>query len=373
MSQEAKEAPKQQLDEQKAQQFANKMTEIANAGAFNIMLSIGHRTGLFDKLAELNKPLTSVEIAQATNMNERYIREWLHAMTTGRVVEYDPAKQTFFFPPEHAACLTRAASPNNIAVQTQFVSVLGNVEDQIITCFKQGGGVKYEEFEGFHRVMAEESAQTVLPVFIPKVLPAINGLTEQLQSEQGLRVLDIGCGSGLAMIRMAKQFPNSQFFGYDLSPEAVERAQTVATKEGLKNMHFVVKDLTDWKDEKQVFDVITAFDAIHDQAQPMIVLKNINHALKDDGVFIMQDICAHSQVEKNMDNPFASFLYTISTLHCMTVSLAYGGEGLGTAWGVEKALEYLDKAGFPGVNVLNMPTEPLNSWYICRKHAPAKQ
>ena len=81
------------------------------------------------------------------------------------------------------------------------------------------------------------------------------------------------------------------------------------------------------------FDFITAFDAIHDQAAPRRVLKGIADALKPDGSFLCVDMAGSSYVENNIDNPMAPLLYTFSIFHCMTVSLAQGGEGLGTAWG----------------------------------------
>jgi SAM-dependent methyltransferase len=115
------------------------------------------------------------------------------------------------------------------------------------------------------------------------------------------------------------------------------------------------------------FDLITAFDAIHDQAEPRKVLRGIADALRPDGTFLMQDIAASSHLHKNMEHPIGPFLYTISCMHCMTVSLALDGEGLGTMWGEEKALELLAEAGFTKVRVEQLSHDIQNSYYIAAK------
>ena len=144
-----------------ADAFAEKLLGILNGGALAMMISIGHRTGLFDTMAAL--PLsTSEQIAEAAGLNERYVREWLGAVVTGRIVNYDFVNGMYHLPPEHAALLTRAASPNNLAVTMQFMSLLGEVEDQVVESFRRGGGVPYSAYSRFHEVMAEESAQLSL-------------------------------------------------------------------------------------------------------------------------------------------------------------------------------------------------------------------
>lgn len=145
------------IEVQSGEEFAASVLQHLNGAAVALMLSVGHRTRLFDMLAAL-PAATSAELAEAAGLNERYVREWLSAMTTARIVSYDAERQRFTLPPLHAAFLTRAASPNNIAATAQFVPVLGAVEDRIVECFYRGGGVPYEAFGRFHNVMAEESA-----------------------------------------------------------------------------------------------------------------------------------------------------------------------------------------------------------------------
>ena len=176
----------------------------------------------------------------------------------------------------------------------------------------------------------------------------------------------MGSGSGRALNHLARTFPNSRFVGYDLSEEAIAHARAEATEHGTTNVRFEVKDAT-VLDEKASYDLITSFDAIHDQAHPAAVLRGVAEALRDDGVYLMQDIAGSSHVHKNMDHLIGTYLYTVSTMHCMTVSLSQGGEGLGTMWGEEKAKDMLGEAGFANVEVEQLPHDPFNNYFIVTK------
>jgi 2-polyprenyl-3-methyl-5-hydroxy-6-metoxy-1,4-benzoquinol methylase len=282
-------------------------------------------------------------------------------MVVGGVVEHDPEGGTYRLPPEHAAFLTRAAVPENIAAFAQYVAILGSVEDAIVECFEKGGGVPYSAYPRFQEVMAEESGQTVVAALLDSILPLVPGLTERL--EAGIDVLDVGCGSGRAINLMARAFPNSRFVGYDLSERGIAAGRLEAEERGATNIHFEVKDAT-ILEERERYDLITTFDAVHDQAQPAAVLRGIANALRPGGIYLMQDIAASSHVHNNLDHPVGPFLYTISCMHCMTVSLAQDGAGLGAMWGEEKAREMLRAAGFNKVEVKQLPHDFQNSYYI---------
>jgi SAM-dependent methyltransferase len=347
-------------------EFADQLLDMLNQGALSLMVSIGHRTGLFDALGEL-PPATLDEIASHTALDRRYVTEWLGAMVTGGILNYDAATQRYALPAVHAALLTRAAAPDNIAVFAQYIGVLAQVEDRIIDCFRNGGGVGYEHYPRFHEVMAEDSGQTVLAALDEHILPLIEDRLPEL--ERGTRVLDIGCGRGHALLHLAARFPNSEFFGYELSGEAIAHARKQAMKRGLSNVTFERRDLTGFAEsaEAELFDLVTAFDAIHDQITPQSVLDGIHRTLKPGGTFLMQDIRASSNLENNLDHPIAPLLYTISTMHCMTVSLAGKGPGLGTMWGEEMAIEMLKRAGFTQVDVHQLEHDFQNNFYIMQK------
>jgi 2-polyprenyl-3-methyl-5-hydroxy-6-metoxy-1,4-benzoquinol methylase len=179
-------------------------------------------------------------------------------------------------------------------------------------------------------------------------------------------VLDVGCGSGSAACALASAYPASTFTGYDLCDGAITAANAVAQERGLSNASFLTKDITEL-DESETYDVVTAFDIVHDQKDPVTVLANIYAVLKFGGTFLMQDIAGSSYLEKNIDHPIGAFGYTISTMHCMTVSLAQGGAGLGTMWGEELAEKMLTEAGFTGLTKHKLDHDFINVYYVMSK------
>lgn len=357
------------LNQTKLEKFGAKMIAVMNHAALALMTSIGHQTGLFATLANL-PPATSLQVARAAGLHERYVREWLGAMVTGRVIDYDPKAATYLLPPEHAAWLTPAAGSKNLARETQFVALLGNVEQGIVESFRKGGGVPYADFPRFQQVMAEGSSANAFTTLLDTTLPLVPSMVQRLQ--RGSAVADIGCGQGYAILQMAQAFPQSQFIGYDFSAEAIATGSAEAHRLGLANAHFAVKDVAALDIDGQ-FDFITAFDAIHDQARPATVLQGIANALRPDGTFLMVDIAASSRLEENLDLVFGPWMYTISCMHCMTVSLALDGEGLGAAWGEQKALQMLGEAGFTQVAVKRLESDLFNNYYIATKQSTDKR
>lgn len=345
------------------EEFAVRVMGTIDSASLAILISIGHQTGLFDVMAEL-PPSTSSQIADAVGLNERYVREWLGGMTTGEVVEYNPGFATYFLPRDRAALLTRAAGPDNLARTAQFIPMLGEVEQKVVGCFREGGGLSYSDYPRFHAVMAEESGEVFDAALVDVILPLADGLPDRLR--EGADVADFGCGSGHAINVMAQAFPASRFTGIDFSEEGLAVGAAEAEQLGLTNATFQHQDVAD-ADITGAFDVVTAFDAIHDQAHPDRVLRNVFRALRPGGVFLMVDIKASSRLEDNVGVPLATYIYTVSTMHCMSVSLAFDGAGLGTAWGRQLALSMLSDAGFTDVRVEEIETDPINYYYIARK------
>jgi 2-polyprenyl-3-methyl-5-hydroxy-6-metoxy-1,4-benzoquinol methylase len=354
------------VDTDRAQAFATRLKGVLNDGALCLMISVGHRVGLFDALRD-QPPSSSEAIAARAGLAERYVREWLGAMATARVIAVDAATGDYVLPPEHAAALTRAAGDANLAPLAQYIPILGAVEEAMVACFRGGGGVPYEAFGRFHEVMAEDSGQFVTHVLETAVLSLVPGLEARLRA--GARVLDVGCGRGLVMLRLATLYPASTVTGYDLSTEAIAHGREAAESRGIANLDLQVRDLSDFdvSAAPEAFDLVTAFDAVHDQAQPLKLLRGVHRTLAPGGVFLMQDIRAASALRDNLDHPLGTFLYTVSCLHCMTVSLAQGGEGVGAMWGEEKTRDYLERAGFGSVETHRLPHDIQNNWYVVRK------
>jgi len=354
------------FDNAKAEAFAGKLLEIINGGCLSLMISVGHKTGLFDTLSGFQKPSTSEEIAKKANLNERYVREWLGAMVVGGIVKYHPEEEKYLLPSEHAAFTTRAAGIDNIALFSQYVSLMGLVEDKVVDCFRNGGGVPYSEYPGFQSLQAEETSRVFDSRLIDQIIP-LAGKDMISKLDNGAVVLDVGCGRGHALNLMAKAFPNSQFVGYDLSEDGIESGRKESKEMNIRNVQFEIRDINTLTDTNK-FDLITAFDTIHDQAHPTTVLSKIYNALRPNGTFLMQDIAASSNTEENIQNPLAPTLYTLSTMHCMTVSLAQDGEGLGTVWGRQLAEQKIKEAGFSGsIDIKQIEGDILNYYYIVKK------
>jgi SAM-dependent methyltransferase len=353
----------QHIDQSKVQAFAQQMIGYVNGAHVTLMTSIGYHTGLIDTMAGM-EPATSAEIAERASLDERYVREWLGAMVVGRVVAYDSTEQTYSLPAEHAVVITRAAGPRNFAVVASLVPQLAEVEESIIRAFKQGGGVPYSEYPRFQRTMAQCSGQIFDATLIDVTLKLVPGLTERLTS--GIDVADIACGSGHAINLMAERFPASRFTGFDFSAEGVTAGRAEAAARRLSNAHFVEQDVAALE-AIDAFDFVTVFDAIHDQAKPRAVLRNIARALRSGGHVLAVDIRASSQLHENLDHPLAPTFYSTSTLHCLTVSLAQGGDGLGAMWGEQEARRLLGEAGLVVDDIKQVDGDMVNNYYVCTK------
>lgn len=345
-----------------AEAFAGRMTSLIDASAVTSMIAVGHRLKLFDTLAGLPAG-TSEDVARAAGLSERYVREWLAVMVTGRIVQYDPRTRTYLLPPEHAACLTTGAPLGNLAVYTQHAALLGQIQERLLQCFSTGEGTAYDEYPNFHEIMAEDSEQTVVSHLFDTILPLADALVDRLES--GVDLMDAGCGRGAALLAMAERFPHSRFVGLDLSEEATAAAQGEATRRGLRNVLFEARDLRNY-DEPARFDVVTSFDAIHDQADPEGLIRALKGTLRAGGIYLVQDIGGSAQLEQNLDFPMASMLYAVSCAHCLPVSLGQGGPGLGTMWGWETAQDMLTRAGFSSVTRHVLPHDPMNVWFVAR-------
>jgi ubiquinone/menaquinone biosynthesis C-methylase UbiE len=352
-----------EIDPAQVEAFAGRLLGIFQGGGQTLLISIGHQTGLFDTLATL-PPSTSEQVAEAAGLNERYVREWLAGMVVGRIVEYSPADKTYTLPPAHAALLTRAAGAKNLGPVARLLGMGGAVESAVVDCFRNGGGVPYSAFAGLTEILADLNNPVVDATLVQSTLQLAPGLVDRLRA--GIDVADVGCGAGHAINVMARAFPDSRFVGFDFSEEGIATGQREAQGLGLTNARFELHDVATL-DLEDAFDLITVFDAIHDQAKPKVVLKAIHRALRPGGTYLMADIAGSSNLEENIGHPLAPINYAVSLTHCMTVSLALGGEGLGNMWGEQKTVAYLEEAGFRDVTVRQVEGDVLNNFYICTK------
>lgn len=354
--------------------FAQKMIDILNYGALNLALGIGYKLRIFDRLADLNRPLTSRRLAAETGLNVRYLEEWLGIMVTGGVLELEPDEGSaggdrYFLPPDRAAVLTRQAGPDNLGVYAQeipllTVSALTGVEKGFAT----GQGVPFSAYPEFQAFMAELAEAKHEETLIQDFLPAVDNGRLVKRLHRGIRVCDLGCGQGVALRLMAEAYPRSEFMGLDNHAGALEAAGRAAGERS--NLEFVLMDAAELVDRSELqgrFDYVTAFDAIHDQSHPLRALQGVYHLLRPAGLFSMVDIKAGSRPGDNLDHPLGPFLYTVSLMHCLPVGLNDDGRGLGMMWGREKAVELLQEAGFSQIEVLDIPRDGFNLHFLGKK------
>jgi SAM-dependent methyltransferase len=347
-----------------AEEFAGHLFGLFTGAALSFLIDIGHRTGLFDAAAQ--GPATSAGLAGRAGLQERYVREWLGAMATAGMVQYQADDGLFRLPPEHAACLT-GATVANLAPLARITTCLGRHVDAVATAFRAGGGVPYAAYlPELHDVMDALWRPLFEELLVAEILPLAPGVTERFTA--GARAADVACGTGTALVVLGAAFPATTFVGYDLDAAALARARAEAARRGLTNVSFEHQDAARLATDEP-FDVVMVFNAIHDQAQPAAVLQRIRQALVPGGVFLMNEPRISSDLADNIGNPMAPFTYAISTLHCVTVSLAAGGAGLGTGWGEQLALRMLHDAGFGPVAVHDAPGDPGNAVFVTRRVA----
>jgi len=346
-------------DADSTRQFGARLLNIYTGAVLTELIEIGYVVGLFE--ASTAGPATSVELAERAGLKERYVREWLGSMATSGIYRYDAPSGRYELPQEHAALLT-GDTAQNLSPMSRVINHFGSHLPKLAACFRSGGGIPYSAYRPVFTQCMDDAWRRIYDQFlVTGFIGRVDGLSEALR--RGIRVLDVGCGSGHAMNLLAREFPKSSFLGYDFAEDAIDAARSEARRMALSNSKFEIMDVTELAAEPK-FDLITAFDAIHDQKSPDLVLSGIKRALVRGGTFLMVDFKFSSRVEENLGNPFAPMYYGISLMHCMPVSLAVGGKGLGTVWGEQTARGMLAEAGFGKVTVLDTP-RPQNYMFVC--------
>jgi 2-polyprenyl-3-methyl-5-hydroxy-6-metoxy-1,4-benzoquinol methylase len=333
------------------------------AASFSMALGhIGDRLGLFKTLAGAG-PVTSEQLGAKTGLNERYVREWLKAMAAAEYVEYDPATDRFYMTAEQEYVLANDDSPASAGGPLQFTTPTVLNTPRIMEAFRHGGGVPYAE-------LADDVTDGIARFFGPGYtnflvgdwLAAVPGLTARLT--RGISVADVGCGYGLSTVTMAAAFPRSRFLGLDYDPRSIDRARRLAAERRVRNVHWVAAPAHQLA-AAPPHDLICTFDCIHDMVDPHATLRAIHAALADDGVYLWSEPNASDNPLENR-NPVGKAYACVSPLHCMTVSLAHDGAGLGTIIGERGVRELARKAGFSSVERLPIQN-PFNQFFALRK------
>lgn len=314
---------------------------------------IGDRLGLFAAVAQ-HGPVNSVALAAATHLNERYVREWLKALAAFGYIEYDEAVQKYAMTEEQHAVLVDETSAVFGAGTFQFTLPSLSHTDQLVEAFRHGGGIAYDELhpeiptsiDRMHRAWFDH-------LLAAEWLPAVHDIDDRLRN--GIRVLDVGCGLGRSTIAVARAYPSSSVLGVDPHAPSIEFARQLAVESEVDNAEFLAVPLEDI-DPSMRFELALAIDCIHDMADPVGVLRTIRRHLADDGLLVWSEPAGSVNPLENRDT-LSRMRAAMSPFHCLTVSLAAGGPGLGTLIGTEVAEELAGAAGYEQFEQLPVPSE----------------
>ena len=331
------------MEKQKIMDFANRVYRDM-AGAMTVgMADLGTRTGLFQAMAGKGA-MTAADLAQATGLQLRYVDEWLRGMTAAEYLFYDAGADTYLLPDEHAYLLASEGSDHFVGGLYRFAPVLLSKSAEVAEAFQTGGGVKFDAFgEDCVHALDMINAGTYDQRFTSYWLAALPDITAKL--EQGLRVLDVGCGTGRVSRNIVAAFPNSRAVGLDLDAASITEARAQTQAAGLAGKVDFVCESTRTFAPADKFDLITACDCIHDFAEPLATLNEIRELLAPGGTLFVVEPKAADDLADNI-HPIGAMYYGFSLFHCMTQSLACGGPGLGTCMGPAKTLALLGEAGF---------------------------
>jgi SAM-dependent methyltransferase len=351
------------LDRKKAAAMAKQVGVDFGAALTAGLAYIGDQLGIFKTIAD-GVPFTIPELAQRTGLNERYLREWASTMAAAGYVDYSPGDATFRMNREQAAVLANEDTTYFTAGAFQYAVACYRQIPKLMEAFKEGGGIPFSDFgpeivEAIERLFHVGYETWVARDWIPAA-PKIH---ERLLA--GGEAAEVGCGAGQCLVPVASAFPNSRFFGYDVDHTSIERAREKAQRAGLGGrirFEQIAAERVPFRDR---FDLVMAFNCIHDMAHPRAALEAIQRMLKPDGAFLWSEADVGARLEDNL-GPFGRTLYGASTMHCMTVSLAQGGEGLGTAISEELAWNLAAEAGF--VSLERLPIKnPFHQIFLGRK------
>ena len=338
------------MDQQRSQQFMRKVVGDVGTALAGALVLVGDRVGLFKALQGAGA-ISSTEFVARTSLHPRYAEEWLAAMVCSGYVEYDAASDRFTLPDEHALFFCDAQSEYYLGGLFAGLPGLMGMVPKLVAAFQGGQGISFAEFGAGLPLALEQMNRSVYENrLVRSWLPNLPEVVARLQA--GGRAIDVGCGTGIVPITLAKAYPNAQIEGLDLDAQSIAIAQGYAQEAGLGDqLRFRVASAQALEDGPG-YDLITTFDVIHDLPDPLGTLRCIRAALSDGGTYLMVEPKVDDRLENNRDNPFGRMLFAISCLHCVPQSLAQGGTGLGACWGPGRARVMAMEAGFSRFNVL---------------------
>lgn len=350
------------MDEKKIEEIAFRVVGDMG-GSFVMALGyIGDRLGLFAALAGAG-PLTSVQLATKTNLNERYVREWAKAMVAAEYIDYEPETERFVMTTEQAFVLANDDSPMSVGGGLHFTTPSIYNVPKVMKAFREGGGVCYNEIgdeipEGIERFFRPGYIHFLAKDWIG----SLPGMSDRLV--RGGAVVDVGCGRGQSTLAIGRAFRNSTVLGVDNHAESIAYARRLAADENLENVSFLEASADAIPVDKK-FDLVCSFDCIHDMVNPSGTLTAIRNVMAADGIYFWSEPNGSEQPHENR-NILGRLFASISPLHCMTVSLCHKGEGLGTLIGERGARALAESAGFSSFEKVAIDN-PFNQFFALRR------
>jgi len=349
------------MDKARSQAFMMKVvSDLATATAVSLVY-VGDRVGLFKAMAGAG-PLTREALEQRTGIHPRYLEEWLAAMFCAGYLEHDAQADTWRLPDEHAVFFASPASEYYLGGLFKGAPALAAMAPKVAEAFETGQGIAFQAYGEGEPVAIEQMNRAVYEVRLVKQwMPALPRVVERLRA--GGRAIDVGCGTGVVPVLLAQAFPEARVAGLDFDARSIEIARENARDAGVGGrVEFKHGSATELEPAGSGYDFITTFDCIHDMGEPARVLRRIRAALAPGGTYLMVEPKVAESLHDNAANPFARMLYGISCLHCVPVSLAQGGPGLGACWGETRARLAAQEAGFSHFAALPIKS-PVHAFY----------
>jgi len=331
------------IDMEKLHAFMGRAVGDMGAGLHAVLILLGDKLGLYKAMAD-SQPITSAELAQRTGTNERYVREWLNANAASDYVTYDPATKSFTLPPEQALALAIDNSPAFLPGAFQIISACFHDAGKIEEAFRTGKGVGWHEH---HHDLFHGTERFFRPGYIANLtsswIPALEGVTAKLQS--GAKVADIGCGLGASTILMAKEYPHSEFFGFDYHAGSIDLAKAAAAREGVGDrVTFEIASAKSYPGKD--YDFVAFFDCLHDMGDPRGAAAYVHSTMKPDGTWMIVEPYAEDATEANL-NPVGRVFYSASTMLCVPASMSQEvGAALGAQAGEARIRDVVTSGGF---------------------------
>ncbi|KAL8622891.1 hypothetical protein ACOMHN_027012 [Nucella lapillus] len=354
--------------------WMNRLLDTAHEGTLALALALGHELGIFQVIMASPEPMTLTEIAEKGKLKERYLQEWMGCMVAGEVIQIKKGNpESYFIPEDHKGVM------NKIGISARLFASYAVRYDAVKACFKKDGpyGVSHSDypdvfsvshsdypdiFSVFHVMRESTAAHTV-----DTMVSLVQGLPKRL--DEGINVADLGCGTGVLALEMARRYPNSRFRGSDISPLGIDIAQRHLAESGLTNVTFTCDDLLNLPDNFYgCYDWVLTFDVIHDLSQPLKALNEISKCLKDGGIYVMGDM--HTPKDRcGIAGDDASMgLFGLSTFLCLPASVGEGGAlGPGAAWSREEAYDLIGRSQLELVYTASR--QPYFAYHVCQKRA----